>query len=318
MYNIIVAPASVISVHIKTSIYRHPLVHCLSCISSLNKVTKQTNTLLEIFLARFFLATTPSKCGTFMSCLWDSGNKYLSFVQWFCAFFVGGGVILDLGMVKPGFHCSVEAVLEISRVTVSLVLNNHFCIFHAGTAYQKKSHTFCFPYSWLKLYCRISPNKRARRGSRKWALILVRFQWHLLHELMNTLTVSAENLIQIDIIHVVVSEIWPSKKSGGGGVGWCVYSARYSTSSPVNIVHVIWHYFHWMIKCVRYDDIGVRVFVNLGNFSSNLLRWRLSDKTCLETNFIHLVVCRNSRLCFQSGSLCFQRQTGNEVKSYFL
>ena len=60
-------------------------------------------------------------------------------------------------------------------------------------------------------YCD-SLNKCTGHGSRKWALTLVRFQWNS----MNTIRISAENLIQIDS---VVSEIWSGKFKSWG----CIY-----------------------------------------------------------------------------------------------
>ncbi len=72
---------------------------------------------------------------------------------------------------------------------------------------------------------RISLNKCAGRGGRKRALILVRFQWNLLCELMNTLSSSAENRFR----SVQWFLRWPGRFKSRGRVysGWCLYSAKY-------------------------------------------------------------------------------------------
>ena len=77
---------------------------------------------------------------------------------------------------------------------------------------------------WL-IY-RISPNKRAGRRGRKRTLNLVSFQWNSQGGLLNSLPLSANNLIRIGS---VVSEIWPVKVKSRGRVDSSkhVISAKY-------------------------------------------------------------------------------------------
>ena len=59
---------------------------------------------------------------------------------------------------------------------------------------------------------RISPNKCAGRGGTKWTLTLIWFPWNWPCDLLNTLTLSAENMIKIGSL---VPEILPKSKVGG-------------------------------------------------------------------------------------------------------
>ena len=83
--------------------------------------------------------------------------------------------------------------------------------------------TFIQHYAVYTIQYRILLNKRTGHGNRNWTFILDWSWSNLLCELLNTLTLGAENLIEIGL---EVCEIWPAK-SGHVYLGRCVYSVKY-------------------------------------------------------------------------------------------
>ncbi len=90
-----------------------------------------------------------------------------------------------------------------------------------------------------KFHYRISTNKRARRGGRKRTFILVWYWWKSRYGLLNTLTLSGKNMIQIGL---VVPEIWSVKVKSWGHVysSRRVYSAKYGIDGMRRIFHPLW------------------------------------------------------------------------------